>query len=1504
MSDNATGGLGADMRETVTLFVESKQPSSLPGIQKAIADLLQLKRVAEEVKRAIANIGQLPALSQLQKVVISPVVNTQNLQHASAQIQHAISNSLSHGIDEASGDLLRHVERITEKGVVGTTDVYRRGKRGTTTVLKDKDGAPIVTTTADEFELERKDEEKSAQASANAREKNRKAAIQQTQKKNKDLYNLQEEHNAAIGKQEDKAYKDRDAALERRLKKESSKHKIINSDELWNKYTKQPNPSDVERQTQKEIDAFLEEDTKKKQKAVAQQAQAVKQLNNQIAQTAAAQRLLNEAEEKGRSGSGWLRKKDATSTTVSGGKTVSTQSMIFTRQTSEGLESAVYSFDRLNGKLVGAKSTSATAAASVGRLGDSVKSTGRNFLDNTIHVTTWAASVGTLYGTLRLARAGLQSFINTQAQSARLEVVFRGVGGSAAELRDEVLALASAYGRSATEAIDATIQWSRMGLSRASTVEAVRVSLEAANVAEMTAAEATEHLSAIMLTYQLRVSELGGVLGQLNNISNTYSVTNKDMLTGITRVAAVAKQAGLPLAELMGILGSTIGATKQSGANIGNALKSIITAMGNPAIQELLRSFKVEVTAGGGDELKDMSQIMSELYVRYQQLTDAERQLLLYRVAGKTQASRMQAMLDGYVKSLYLATEAQLNLTSAEKENEVIKATLKSQLQGLVTEWERFVSLQGGSGPGKALTEITKALKNVLSLSNMKGVNTAVSTLSVMLTLAAAKLAIVGLNMARVSAVSGVFGNTIKRVAEAYGSMNSLVSKTVSAFNQTAWAAGAKSNFDAISRIKMYWAGSALAIHNYSQYLRQADIVGKMTSISRAFSAFSIPIRAAQVALSGLMASLSVVMVALWEFAIPIAVIYGGIKLWNWGMEAIGRNSDSSTKRVNALSTEIDTANNRMQAFARTAKLFETAKSVLTMSNESGQGERAKWRKVIGDIDAAAGKEIDSANGDSGKIVETLERYKQKYLNKSTLESSIAVSALEQQIQQTKAEVERLERAPKGLRNEQNLQDQKKQLSELEGKRIAAMTEENDAAKLYEQTNLRTLSIVERQQATLRTIKEIYDSFSAASPLAKHLISTESIQAQIVAKEQYIASLNQEDKAESAILSRIGKKKERLENEVKDAQLKLATILNSKEYKKGDTGLGFNVNETGHDVIALRERIQSLQSHISMLPSHGMAGANWRSQQYTKTDQEIRQLKAELAAAQSPEVVSRQAEISRMQINNQLAQARARSLFVGANDTDQKIAGMRGMEQLYKREADLANNAKASELERSGARTRAAEVLTQIQKTYVDLVTKQWELEKDILDTKEKQRKEYEKALLLSGPGDMLKRLAAFRIAQRGGGRSIGSLMAMDPSMREMVMQVNGTTPDIMEMMEQKNRLTQEWIRRTGNRNGPSQAQLDSMIKQTAIGQALSAGQQRDSATMLGYLKPMMDAAYEAGTAIKNFNAQIITAADHLSILPDVVRTLIAAGAPQGGTGPTRNARSGQFSGVNTATNS
>lgn len=344
------------------------------------------------------------------------------------------------------------------------------------------------------------------------------------------------------------------------------------------------------------------------------------------------------------------------------------------------------------------------------------------FVTNLAKVTAWTTAVGALYKTLQLAEYSMGRLIDVGLQTARLEQVFRGTADEAHHLADEVMRSAAAEGRSTQEAMDSAIAWSRLGYTRTQVNEAVRVSLMAANVAEMDAGEATKHLSALTAVYHFRVDELEGVLGQLNNTSNKYNVTNNDLLVGLSRSAAVAQQAGIGFSELQGIIGAAVGRTGQTGANIGNAMKSIVVALGKPEIQEFLREgFNLESTTGDGSEMKSMSQRLRELFVAYQGMTEVERENLTVRVAGKTQASRFVAILDSYITAEKLAIDAQLNLNSAQAENAKILATQKAALGQLRSEWDRFVVSKGG-GLSEDLATLEKTLANILNLGSRVGV--------------------------------------------------------------------------------------------------------------------------------------------------------------------------------------------------------------------------------------------------------------------------------------------------------------------------------------------------------------------------------------------------------------------------------------------------------------------------------------------------------------------------------------------------------------------------------------------------------------------------------------------------------------------------------------------------------------------------------------------------------------------------------------------------------------
>ncbi len=338
-----------------------------------------------------------------------------------------------------------------------------------------------------------------------------------------------------------------------------------------------------------------------------------------------------------------------------------------------------------------------------------------SLLRNAATYTRWMIPVQAVMGMTSAFNAGVAGAIKVDRQFATLRAVFRGTDAEAQRLKVGTLELAAAQGRSADEAMDAAIRWSRLGMTRIQVLQATKVSLMAANVAEMTAAEASEKLSAIYATYRLNVGDLPVVLARLNAISNRYNVTNKDLLEGIVRVAGVAKEAGLELRDLEGMIGAVTGATGRPGQEVGNALKFVVTRLAAPeTMKGLKEGFNIDLSGPNGD-LKSMSQIFRELSAIYPTLNNAQKQYFLKLTAGSRQAARFALVLDQYRQSQILAAEAGFDTSSAFRENDKILASLQSRVESLSASWTKLFTAMGDAGAFDLLSSLTSGMGDTIN---------------------------------------------------------------------------------------------------------------------------------------------------------------------------------------------------------------------------------------------------------------------------------------------------------------------------------------------------------------------------------------------------------------------------------------------------------------------------------------------------------------------------------------------------------------------------------------------------------------------------------------------------------------------------------------------------------------------------------------------------------------------------------------------------------------------
>lgn len=1145
---------------------------------------------------------------------------------------------------------------------------------------------------------------------------------------------------------------------------------------------------------------------------------------------------------------------------------------------------------------------------------------GRDFFRNTITVTAWAASVGALYGTLGLLRRQLTAFSEIDLGIARLAAVFRGASGEVQGLADDVLRLAAIEGRSSQEALDSAIRWSRVGYTRAEVAQATRVSLQAANVAEITAEEATERLMGVTAAYNLRARDLDDTLAMLNETSNTWNVSNADLLNGLTRTASVARLAKVPLAELIGIIGAAVGQTGQSGANIGNAIKSVITRLSSPELQGRLRdNFQFEVMLGEGD-LAPASTILRDLFLAYQRFNGEQRQSLLYFVAGRTQASRMAAVLDSYVQSQVLAINAQLNLNSAEEENLRIRESLHNQLRGLVTEFERFTAMQMTLGPmGTSLKQAAESLRNVLRLGSeltAMGGSTGAWIGQGMMglgALVAARLAVTGVQMRDATrsrgGLAGFVGSSVGRVAGAGVALANTVDAATTSFMHGRWGLMQREGSQTFTGRAAGGLMHAEGIFSHTAEARgrlaRMQILalrGEMTALGRAGVVSSIAwnrsLAAVSITARGLLMTLRATLIAVRSLFMTVAVPMAGIAAAAYGfnrlMDRMGLSINGVTRELESMEQTADAAAAAAAAADMAIRLADTVQQAMTINRDPS--ERARMLKQLSEVSAFSqgGRETfaGAATGTVGDeaVDAALEEEKVLLRNRATRERIAEVEANRNQITKARTDRDRLiaiqeSGAWLGRESRQkNIDVLTQRIARTNERNLSLMLEENEALEKRMEMDQRFLQMRQAFQVSAKGFGSIIEATPTVMGDAGRAVArVVAIQAENDARDRQIELAEAAAKQAMDDQSARDEIMRKEEESIKSLRLQIADLdaaqLRSMQLRS--QGLGPGGALTGDSAIG--QQRDKLFAELQRREQEFMTLANTPTGEQERLMQNLRQARKDRKEGELPEQLARQEApfaILRSEINQlgELTRSRLGGEDVGADAAERvqnRLAAAERLLDVSRLETETAATAQGQAeamVRRLAAIQGVQDALLDRQRLMVDLRRQEFQIVADA-------RRELERTLLTAGPADMVRRMAAARLGQ--GGVSGSQFLSAAPSMREELARLfpESFNTDILQARRARRTLEQ-------GGGGMSDTGIIAQLRGILI-------EQGEVQQMLRALLPGASLVEESGNAALRLSAvaeSANAAALALQMLPQAIQALMTGGGgglsqAQGDTG-------------------
>ena len=331
-----------------------------------------------------------------------------------------------------------------------------------------------------------------------------------------------------------------------------------------------------------------------------------------------------------------------------------------------------------------------------------------SFLGNAGKFTQWFIPAQVVMGITEALAAGARNAVAAERTFKVLNSVFRGTREESGLLAQQTLALAAANGRSAQEAAESAVSWARLGLTRTQVLMAMETSLRAANVAEISTADATKYLTAQYKAFNQTLTDIPANLDFINSLSNKLNVTPENIMQGVARTATVAKQAGVELNELSSIIAVVSDVTGRPGEETGNAMKFIMTRIRRPQTMDAIKDeFGLDLRTPSGDA-KGMMEIFQELAELYPSLNRLEKARVNDLVAGSRQTERYAVIVENFTEILGAHAQAGFDANSAARENAEILTSVDASLQQVSSSWTAFMSSLGEAGAFKFASDHLK----------------------------------------------------------------------------------------------------------------------------------------------------------------------------------------------------------------------------------------------------------------------------------------------------------------------------------------------------------------------------------------------------------------------------------------------------------------------------------------------------------------------------------------------------------------------------------------------------------------------------------------------------------------------------------------------------------------------------------------------------------------------------------------------------------------------------
>ena len=350
---------------------------------------------------------------------------------------------------------------------------------------------------------------------------------------------------------------------------------------------------------------------------------------------------------------------------------------------------------------------------------------------------------------INYAKQGIDVFKEYDAALTDISYTTEGTKEQISDMGKSYVQLAKDMSTSVEDSMKVASIYANLQTSSEEVMQSVKPTLLLANATGADASNASDQIQGILEQFDIGTDQAEHVVDVLENISSNlkedFGKAINNVTEGVSAVGQTAADAGFTFEQLAAMIGKVSEKTRDSGSEIGNSLKTMLTRISkassltdevdNETISKAAKSLHevgVEVYEQDGT-FRNFLTILSELKEKWNDLSDSQQANIAFEVAATRQTNRFKVMMDSLTDSMQMAEDVTNNSDGyADSLQEKYEGSFNGKLQKLESTaqgfWINFMDQVNTSG---ILDFLTNVLEKLTQLTDAIGpLGTAITSLT------------------------------------------------------------------------------------------------------------------------------------------------------------------------------------------------------------------------------------------------------------------------------------------------------------------------------------------------------------------------------------------------------------------------------------------------------------------------------------------------------------------------------------------------------------------------------------------------------------------------------------------------------------------------------------------------------------------------------------------------------------------------------------------------------